>query len=437
MLLAGITLLASPVQALNQANVDLSGEKFGNGVSFSATSEGEQISAATKYNYQFTGTCHGNGALSGFVPVGTKIESFTSSLDSGSSLFLAGTLDNPTGKLPAVLTNSTFSGSESVGFFGRVSVSMKLKIEILASGKVVASITNVSFRHPLGSFPGTIEFDKGAKITVTIPPPPKNLGSVNLSGTRFGNGKSLSATSGKTTILPSRQYKHQVVGMCQGTGDLSKVVPANTNFISFVESIAPGTSASINGTFKNSGGKLPVVLFNRKIAGIKKVKGIGDVLMSMKFKLEILADGQISASFSEVSVKSRSGRIAGTIRFGNGAKAIVSTAPVIEMKNVVSNVSEGAGFISLKVTRSGFKNQKVSVKYATSDDSALAGKHYTATSGTISFPAGVTEGTITIAIRDNTVARGSRRFNVTLSAPGGGALLGSMRSTVVSIVDDD
>ena len=70
----------------------------------------------------------------------------------------------------------------------------------------------------------------------------------------------------------------------------------------------------------------------------------------------------------------------------------------------------------------------VTVDYATSDGSAEAGNDYTATSGTLSFSAGETRKTISVAISDDTDNEGDETFTVTLSNAAG-ADLGTQAAT--------
>ncbi|HEV7667977.1 MAG TPA: Calx-beta domain-containing protein [Thermoanaerobaculia bacterium] len=96
------------------------------------------------------------------------------------------------------------------------------------------------------------------------------------------------------------------------------------------------------------------------------------------------------------------------------------------------------GSATISVVRSGGTTGAVSVSYATSDGTAAAGSDYTAASGTLSFADG--EGgtkTIPVALLPDDAVEGSESFTVTLSAPTGGAALGSPASATVEILDDD
>ena len=81
-------------------------------------------------------------------------------------------------------------------------------------------------------------------------------------------------------------------------------------------------------------------------------------------------------------------------------------------------VTESAGNAVFTVTLTGSIQDALTVNYATSNGTALAGSDYTATSGTLTFPASSVTGatqTITVPILNNTIAEPTETFNVNLS----------------------
>lgn len=79
-----------------------------------------------------------------------------------------------------------------------------------------------------------------------------------------------------------------------------------------------------------------------------------------------------------------------------------------------------------------------SVKFATSDGTALAGSDYTATNGTLSWADGdAANKTIAVALVDDSVVEQSETVNITLSNVSGAVTLGSPSSAVLTIFDDD
>ena len=89
---------------------------------------------------------------------------------------------------------------------------------------------------------------------------------------------------------------------------------------------------------------------------------------------------------------------------------------------------EGDSTMAFVVTLDPAASDTVTVDYATADGSAEAGNDYTATSGTLSFSAGETRKTISVAISDDTDSEGDETFTVTLSNAAG-ADLGTQAAT--------
>ncbi|MEL7603572.1 MAG: LamG-like jellyroll fold domain-containing protein, partial [Bacillota bacterium] len=83
------------------------------------------------------------------------------------------------------------------------------------------------------------------------------------------------------------------------------------------------------------------------------------------------------------------------------------------------DVWEDQSSVALTVTRSAPSDCAVSVGYATSDGTALAGTHYTSASGTLTFAAGQTSKTITVPVIPNSTGGEDKSFTVTLTAPDG------------------
>ena len=99
---------------------------------------------------------------------------------------------------------------------------------------------------------------------------------------------------------------------------------------------------------------------------------------------------------------------------------------VLEGKSVVLAISRTEGI-----------SGTVSVHYALGGGTALPGRDYTSASGDLTFAAGVLSQTITVAAPQNAAKTGSLTVFVTLSAPSGGATLGTTSQATVTILDDD
>src|SRR5207244_13035205 len=112
---------------------------------------------------------------------------------------------------------------------------------------------------------------------------------------------------------------------------------------------------------------------------------------------------------------------------------------VLQFSSATYTVNEGvlSGKAAIKVTRSGGSASGVTVNYSTSDGTATAGSDYTATSGTLTFGAGVTSKTFAIPIVKDTLNESDETVNLTLSNPTGGPTLGTPDTTLLTIIDND
>ena len=157
---------------------------------------------------------------------------------------------------------------------------------------------------------------------------------------------------------------------------------------------------------------------------------------SQTFTVPILDDSRVDGSrtinltLSNPTGGSRLGPLAGAVL------TIVDDdlGGTLRLSAAAYRVSEG-GLATVTVMRSGGAAGGVTVSYATSDQTALAGVDYTAASGTLTFGPGDTIKTFTVQTAAIAGAERNRTFAVSLSAPGGGAVLGTPVSGSVTIED--
>lgn len=106
----------------------------------------------------------------------------------------------------------------------------------------------------------------------------------------------------------------------------------------------------------------------------------------------------------------------GTIRNDDQAP----TLPTISIADAtVTEGNSGTKNMTFTVTLSKKSTSKVTVKYSTADGTAIAGSDYTAKSGTLTFAAGETSKTITIAVRGDKLVEGAETLRVVLSGAAG------------------
>jgi aryl-phospho-beta-D-glucosidase BglC (GH1 family) len=110
------------------------------------------------------------------------------------------------------------------------------------------------------------------------------------------------------------------------------------------------------------------------------------------------------------------------------------TAGSLQLSSATYSVAENAGSLVISVTRSGGSSGAVSVSYATANGTAASGTNYTASSGSLSWASADTSSkSITVPIVNASSMTSNATFTVALSAPSGGATLGSTSSTTVTI----
>ena len=99
--------------------------------------------------------------------------------------------------------------------------------------------------------------------------------------------------------------------------------------------------------------------------------------------------------------------------------------------------SEGAGFATITITRTGGLSQGVTVRFVTVDGTALAGEDYTSVRTTVNFAPGEASKTVNIPLIDDLIDEPTETINIALEAPTGGAILGSPINAIISITDND
>ncbi len=119
----------------------------------------------------------------------------------------------------------------------------------------------------------------------------------------------------------------------------------------------------------------------------------------------------------------------------------ISATPIgpgqFSLEQSAVSIAEGGGSQSFVVHRTGGTSGAVSVAYSTLNGSAVAPGDYTATSGVLNFADSQDTASFSVPIIDDTDGEGNETFSVSLSAPTGGATLGSPSTTTVTIIDNE
>jgi len=114
----------------------------------------------------------------------------------------------------------------------------------------------------------------------------------------------------------------------------------------------------------------------------------------------------------------------------------VPAPPTVSFSASNVTVNEADGTKSVTVTLSRAATVPVSVRYATSNGTAISGSDYTASSGTLNFAIGETSKTFSIPIAIDLTLEPTETILLALSSPSG-ASLGSVPTSTLSIVDND
>jgi dienelactone hydrolase len=115
----------------------------------------------------------------------------------------------------------------------------------------------------------------------------------------------------------------------------------------------------------------------------------------------------------------------------------LEAASTIQFTSALYNVAENAGTVALTVQRTDDVDTVVQVDYASADGTAIAGKKYVAFAGTLDFATGQTNKLIVVSILNESFVEGTQTFQVILSNPAGGAVLGLRTNATVRITDND
>lgn len=113
-------------------------------------------------------------------------------------------------------------------------------------------------------------------------------------------------------------------------------------------------------------------------------------------------------------------------------------AGTLALANAAAVVGEAGGEVLLTLTRTGGDDGAVSVEVHTADGTASGGFDYTSTGALVSWEDNDDDPKVlAIAIVDDGDDEPNETFIVTISAPTGGATLGAVTSTTVTINDND
>lgn len=109
--------------------------------------------------------------------------------------------------------------------------------------------------------------------------------------------------------------------------------------------------------------------------------------------------------------------------------------PLVEWADAIVRVGEDSTTVDLTAIRSGGTNSSVSLTYSTTAGTATALQDFQTKTGTISFPSGVTQQTVSININNDTLTETDEEFTVTLGNLSSGNI--GPQNPVRVIIEDD
>ncbi|HYG21342.1 MAG TPA: Calx-beta domain-containing protein [Verrucomicrobiae bacterium] len=211
-------------------------------------------------------------------------------------------------------------------------------------------------------------------------------------------------------------------------------VNENTNLLLFTVKRIGGTASNVTVQFATANGTATA---GSDYAATSGILAFNQGETAKTIPVTLLGDFQAEANetFSLRIFNPSGGAKLGGIT--NTTCTIADDENSVSIGNATYTVTEGGPALVVTVTRSGALGSAVSVNYATFNGTATAGSDFTATSGTLQFPAKTATRTITVPILNDTIVEGAENFEVRLSTPGGGVQIGSTSTTVVTINDND
>lgn len=116
----------------------------------------------------------------------------------------------------------------------------------------------------------------------------------------------------------------------------------------------------------------------------------------------------------------------------------VTNPGILEFSSDNFSVNEGDGTATIAISRTGGSDREVTVDYAIArGGTATSETDYNIASGTLTFADGASNASFAIAVVDDTNFEGDETVNLVLSNAAGGATLGTVTSSTLTIVDND
>ncbi|MEM7801434.1 MAG: choice-of-anchor D domain-containing protein [Chloroflexota bacterium] len=266
-----------------------------------------------------------------------------------------------------------------------------------------------------------VEVDPSATIGSQI----LNTASVTTTTALAGAGQLAATTS--TTIAdvsaPSAQFSSPVYTAVEGDG---------TTLISVNIDPAPAVPVTIDLTVADrSDVANPIVVNGTQTLSFSVGEGSQIVAISINEDSIFEGDQVVDLTLSNPST----GLLVGGTSAATLTLADNDAAPTISFADLIIPEGNSLGSADLPVSLSAAAGVTITVDYATSDISAVAGQDYTAINGLLSIPVGQISGTISIPVLGDIDIEPDELFVVQISNPSAGTI--SNNNAVVTLTNDD
>ncbi len=144
--------------------------------------------------------------------------------------------------------------------------------------------------------------------------------SINLAGVQIRNATNVYRSSAPDTINPAKRYLYDIDGYVRGRGGaLGTMFPNPTPLADVLETLSPGSSEALSGTFWNAAGTHPIQTDPATQSGSTVLLGV-TVTYSMTFATGIAADN--TTWFSLTNVVLSPSLLTGYLEFTSGAAVL-------------------------------------------------------------------------------------------------------------------
>ncbi len=286
--------------------------------------------------------------------------------------------------------------------------------------------------------PIVLDFANGeTSITVTVPIVNDAIAesneTINLTLANPQGGATLGTqTTAVLTIIDNDQPKPGTLAFSQSSFTVNEDgTPVAVVTVTRTGGSDGAVSATVNLT---NGSAIAPNDYNNTPITVSFAEGETSKTVTIPITNDALVEGNETINLSLTNPTG--GAILGTQQ--NATLVIVDNDVQLAFANTTFSVNEDGNPVNqVTVLRSGLTSTAVSVLIELSDGTATATSDYTNTPITVNFAAGETSKTVTIPLVNDSGNEPTETVNLTLTNPTGGATLGTQKTAILNIVDND